>query len=477
MKFRKISRRKFLGQASCAALGTSSLLNTLVNLKALNYAAAGSATNLSAMASGDYKALVCFFLSGGNDSFNMLAPTDVTRHAEYANTRSNLAIDRNALLGLNPVVPIQGSLGLHPSMPRLRGLFNDQKMSLLTNIGTLIEPTDRQKVYNDQSRLPLGLFSHSDQIQQWQTAYPHERSAIGWGGRVADIIKSVNDNDRISMNLSLSGTNVFQTGRNTIEYALDNENGSVGIYGHGEHDQWNIFDNMRTQAIDNMLDHQYQDAFKQAYIDPIRTARDGHILFQEGLESVPDFNTNFEYDEYGVVQNFEMIAKTMAMRDFLGFKRQIFFVDFGGWDHHDEVLGNQTDMLYIVDQALGSFNEVLEELGLQDCVTTFTISEFGRTLTSNGNGTDHAWGGNVMVMGGDQLNGGQVFGDYPSLALGHNLELGNGVLVPTLSADEYFAELAMWFGVGSMELATIFPNLSNFYSVGSGEAPIGFLNI
>ena len=133
-------------------------------------------------------------------------------------------------------------------------------------------------------------------------------------------------------------------------------------------------------------------------------------------------------------------------------------------------------MLYIVDQALGSFNDVLEELGLQDCVTTFTISEFGRTLTSNGNGTDHAWGGNVMVMGGQQLNGGQIFGDYPSLALGNNLEIGNGVLIPTTSADEYFAELAMWFGVGSAELATIFPNLSNFYSIGSG-APIGFLNI
>ena len=476
MKFRNISRRKFIGQASCAALGSSSLLNTLVNLKALNFAAAGSATNLASMAGGDYKALVCFFLSGGNDSFNMMVPTDDSRYADYQVTRSNLALDRTELHNLNPAVGIPGSLGLHPSMSRIQGLFNDRKLSFISNVGTLLEHTDRDRVWQDQTRLPLGLFSHSDQIQQWQTAYSHERSAVGWGGKVADIINSVNDQDKISMNMSLSGTNVFQTGKNTVEYALDPQNGSIGIYGHGEHDQWNVFDNMRTQALDNILDHQYQDAFKQAYIDPIRTARDGHILFQEGLETVPDFNTTFEYDNYNIVRSFEMIAKTMAMRDFLGFKRQVFFVDFGGWDHHDEVLGNQSDMLYIVDQALGSFNDVLEELGLQDCVTTFTISEFGRTLTSNGNGTDHAWGGNVMVMGGQQLNGGQIFGDYPSLALGNNLEIGNGVLIPTTSADEYFAELALWFGVGSAELATIFPNLSNFYSIGSG-APIGFLNI
>lgn len=431
---------------------------------------------MSSMAAGDYKALVCLFLSGGNDSFNMVVPTDTSRYNDYSTTRSNLALDRNILHGLNPSVPIQGSLGLHPSMPRLANLFNQQKMSLITNVGTLIEHTNRAQIYADQSRLPLGLFSHSDQIQQWQTAYPHERSSIGWGGKVADIIKSMNDNDKISMNLSLSGTNVFQTGNDTVEFALDSEYGSIGIYGHGEHDQWNVFDNMRTAAIDSLIDHHYQDAFKQAYVDPIRTARDGHILFQEGLENISDFNTPFNYDNYNVVQSFEMVAKTIAMRDFLGFKRQIFFIDFGGWDHHDEVLGNQTDMLGIVDEALGSFYEVLEEQGLQDCVTTFTISEFGRTLTSNGNGTDHAWGGNVMVMGGDQLNGGQVFGQYPSLALGHDLELGNGVLVPTTSADEYFAELAMWFGVQDIELATIFPNLSNFYSLGSG-APIGFLNV
>lgn len=474
VKKNKISRRKFVGQASCAALGSISLLNTLTNLTALNASAIGSPT---AMAGGDYKALVCLFLSGGNDSFNMLVPTDDPRYNDYRVTRSNQALDRNELVGLNPLVSTPGSYGLHSAMPRMGQLFNQGKVSFINNVGTLVEHVDKATLWNPSSRLPVGLFSHSDQTQQWQTAVPHDRSAIGWGGRIADIVKSMNDNDQISMNISMSGTNIFQTGNNTIEYTLDPERGSVGIVGHGEFDQWNVRDNARTAALDAMLDHHYADAFKQAYVDPIRTARDGHILFQEGLEQVPDFNTAFPDDPYRLGQRFEMIGKTMAMKDFLGVKRQIFFVDFGGWDHHDELLGNQQDMLGMVDEALGSFNDLMEELNLQDCVTTFAVSEFGRTLTSNGNGTDHAWGGNVFVMGGDQLNGGQMFGSYPSLALDNDLEIGGGVLIPTTSADEYFAELAMWFGVSSVELATIFPNLGNFYSIGSSQPPIGFLNV
>ena len=469
----KLTRRKFIGQASCAALGSISVLNALTNLKALNSAVLGSPT---AMAGGDYKALVCLFFSGGNDSFNMLVPTDISRYGDYQVTRSNQALDRNELIGLTPQVSTPGDYGLHPAMPRVGRMFNEGKLSFINNVGTLVEPLTKGEIWNGQSRLPLGLFSHSDQTQQWQTAYPHERSAIGWGGRIADIIKSVNDNDKISMNISMSGTNVWQTGNSTVEYTLDAQEGSIGITGYGVDNQWDMFNIARTEAIDRMLAHHYEDAFKKAYVEPIKVARDGHIQFQQGLESINDFNTVFEDDYANLSRQFEMVAKTIAMRDFLGFKRQIFFVDMGGWDHHDELLGNQNDMLAVVDNALASFYEALEEMGIQDCVTTFTMSEFARTLTSNGNGTDHAWGGNVMVMGGSQVNGGQMFGQYPSLALDSELEIGSGVLIPTTSADEYFAELAMWFGVSSVELATIFPNLSNFYSIGSG-APVGFLNI
>lgn len=469
-----ISRRNFIGQASCAALGSLSMLNTITNLSALNSAAIGG----SALAGGgDYKALVCLFLSGGNDAFNMLMPSDDTRYGDYQNSRGNLALDRNRFNVLNPLVATPGDYGLHSSMPRVAQLFNQGKASFINNVGTLIEHVEKENIWRDNQPLPLGLFSHSDQSRQWQTAYPHERSSIGWGGRIADIIKSMNSNDKISMNLSLSGTNIFQTGNDTVEFTLDPERGSIGIEGYGQGGQWNRVDSARTIAVDKMLDHHYGDAFKQAYIDPIRTGRDGHIQFQEGLAGLNDFNTVFETDQYGISERFEMVAKTIAMREFLGFERQIFFVDFGGWDHHDEVIDAQNGMLRMTDNALGSFYEVLEELGVQDCVTTFTISEFGRTLTSNGNGTDHGWGGNAMVLGGAQLNGGQMFGTYPSLALDSEQDIGNGVFIPTTSADEYFAELAMWFGVGTAELATIFPNLGNFYQIGSGQAPIGFLNL
>jgi uncharacterized protein (DUF1501 family) len=170
-----------------------------------------------------------------------------------------------------------------------------------------------------------------------------------------------------------------------------------------------------------------------------------------------------------------MAAYTIAAHEALNMKRQIFFIDFGGWDHHDEVLNAQNEMFYDLDTALGEFSAALDELGLADQVTTFTISEFGRTLTSNGNGTDHAWGGNVMVMGG-QVKGKNIYGEYPDLALNNPIEVGNGVLIPQLSADTYFAELALWLGVNPSDLPTIFPALTNFYQPGTG-APVGFLNL
>ena len=169
-----------------------------------------------------------------------------------------------------------------------------------------------------------------------------------------------------------------------------------------------------------------------------------------------------------------MAAYSITAHEALGMKRQIFFIDFGGWDHHDEVLNSQSAMLAELDTALGELSDALTELGLGNQVTTFTLSEFGRTLTSNVNGTDHAWGGNVMVMG-DKVASKKIYGEYPSLALSSQIELGSGVLIPQLSADQYFAELALWFGVNPTDLPDIFPSLTNFYQPGSGM-PVGFMN-
>ncbi|MEP6646869.1 MAG: DUF1501 domain-containing protein [Saprospiraceae bacterium] len=464
-----ISRRNFFGQASCAAIGVSTLYSSLVNLKAMS---ALSVANSTTLADPEYKALICLFQSGGNDSFNMLMPRSPSEYAEYAATRSNIAIPVDQMLPIFPNNAGGRLFGIHPSMVRSQQLFNDGKMAFLSNVGTLVQPTTKDEYWQGQVNLPLGLYSHSDQGQQWMTGLPNQRSGTGWGGKVADIIKDMNSSPNISMNLSLSGTNVFQTGQNTIEFALDPYSGSSGIDGYGHVADYNVFDRLRTKAINNMIDHEYQDMFAKTYIDVIRKSRDGHEQFQDAIGNVPAFQTQFT-DNY-LSHAFQMAAYSIAAREALGMKRQIFFIDYGGWDNHDEVLATQQGLLYELDSAFGEFSDVMAELGLSNQVTTFTLSEFSRTLTSNGNGTDHAWGGNVMVLGGDVI-GKNIYGDYPTLALESNLELGSGVMLPQLSTDQYFAELALWFGINPSDLTSIFPTLTNFYQPGSGM-PIGFLN-
>ncbi|MEM6725825.1 MAG: DUF1501 domain-containing protein, partial [Bacteroidota bacterium] len=284
----------------------------------------------------------------------------------------------------------------------------------------------------------------------------------------ADILQSMNNNQNVSMNISLSGRNVFQSGNTSSEYTIRNTGtGSIGIEGYNGPD---LFNQIQTTAVDNLMEQGYTDIFKQTYADVISNAQDTHELFSAAVGGVT-LNTTFS--PTGLSQSLQMVARTIAARNTLDVCRQTFFITFGGWDHHDELLNSQNAMLGVVNNALNEFNNAVNELGLANEVTTFTISDFARTLTSNGNGTDHGWGGNVLVMGGS-VNGGQVFGNYPDLALNTNLDVGNGVLIPTLSTDEYFAELAQWFGVSNTDLQTIFPNLLNFYTP-SATPPIGFM--
>ena len=348
-----------------------------------------------------------------------------------------------------------------------------KKLSFISNIGTLLEKgLNKQNYWDNQQLEPLGLYSHSDQTQQWQTSLPDSRSSIGWGGRIADLMSSLNTNDKISMNISLSGNNVFQTGTSSVEYALDPVYGSMGIYGYRENDYPDEFDRAKNKAIDNMLDAHYADVFKKTYVDVIKTSRDANVQFSEAIADVPYMGDLFVDNELS--NSMHMIAKTIAARESLGMKRQIFFVDYGGWDHHDELLNSQAAMLDELSNSMFALNAALERIGAQDCVTTFTASEFGRTLTWNGNGTDHGWGGNIMIMGGP-VRGGQLYGDYPTLELDSNIDMGGGVLIPSLSVDEYYAELALWFGVQPSELSTILPNVGRFYDVNSGSMPIGFM--
>lgn len=464
-----ISRRKFLGD-SCAALGYTTLFSSLINLKAM----AASATDNSSIITnigGNYKAMVCLMLGGGNDSYNMLIPKGNNEYNEYATSRSNLAIPQNDILQINPNTTDGRVFGVHPSIPDMQQLFESGNLAFLANVGTLIEPSTKTDIQNKVVKTPLGLFSHADQIQQWQTGRPHERTNIGWGGKIADLVQSMNSNQNISMNISLKGSNIFQRGDQIVPYAISNQ-GSVGINGYGD---TNLFNSLRTEALNSMLERDYQDIFKNTYKNTIKSSNEANLEFQSAIDGVLDFSTTIpEYNN--LAKQLRMVAKTIASRDTLGFSRQIFFVQLGGWDHHDELLINQAGKLAQVNEALKYFSDVMAELNTNDCVTTFSVSDFARTLTSNGNGTDHAWGGNAFMMGG-AVNGKEIYGNYPNLALNGDADFQDGVMIPTTAADMYMAELALWFGVPASELSTILPNISNFYDTNSGIPPLGFMNM
>lgn len=460
MKY-NVNRRDFIKNLGIASVGMGTAQNVITQLNTM----LSSINNLHSIQTDDYKALVCVYLNGGADSFNMIVPTDDEAFNQYKITRSNLALEKNTLLDISPLNSNQ-KLGLHPSMGNIKRIFDDGNLCFINNIGTLIRPVTKVEVYNESVPLPLGLFSHSDQTSQWHTAVSSSREINGWAGRVTEKMYAANTNQNISMNISLSGVNTFQSSSISTIYTINN-NGAVNL---NRYDNEYYYANSKN-AIDKLLAHQYGDPFKDTYKLKMRNSIDANIEFQSAIEKVPPFQTQFT-DE-NLSQTFKMIAQVISARKDLGFKRQIFFVDFGNWDNHDELLNNQSANLNILDNALGEFYNVLQEINALDKVVTFSMSEFGRTLTSNGNGTDHAWGGNVFSFGGAVM-GQRCFGVYPDLTLDNDLDLGTGILIPTTPTDLYFAELSSWLGIDHGDLTDIFPNLSAFYTPGSAP-PLGFL--
>ncbi|MDZ4286925.1 MAG: DUF1501 domain-containing protein, partial [Prosthecobacter sp.] len=319
-----------------------------------------------------------------------------------------------------------------------------------------------------------------DQLEQWQTSIPHSRSGIGWGGRMADLLHDLNSNQGVSMNVSLAGSNVFQTGNSVFEYAIT-QDGATALNSYEKEYAFTFgLEQVRSAAVDGMLAQEYGNLLMQSFGRSERKALDAYDLFSSATANDVPNGPSFPASTLG--QQLRMVAKTVAGRDALGMKRQTFFLNFGGWDHHDEVLTNTAEMLPVVSQAVSAFYTALEQLGMQNQVTVFLASDFGRTLSSNGRGSDHAWGGNMFVVGG-AVNGQRIFGHYPT-DLEHpqqsgigDLDTGRGRLIPSVSVDAYFAELALWLGVPKSQLPQVLPNITNFYSLSSGAAPIGFLPV
>ncbi len=474
------TRRKFLGQASCAAVSSIPLLNTLLNLRLASNLAA-----VTAPPTGEYRALVCLFLSGGNDSFNMLVPREASAYAQYQASRSNLALTPAQLINIQPTgLP---DFAVHGGMPEVANLFSNGNAAFVANVGTLVEPvSNRTQVLNNSKKLPLGLYSHSDQIEQWQTSVPNSRSGIGWAGRMADLIKGANTNQTVPMNISLDGGNVWQTGNTVAEYAItpgNNEDpgGAVGLTSYNFNwKQYNDIQNNLGTAVDSQLAQQYTNLLAQTFNTRKKQAIDAYHDFSVATAAPV---TGVTFPDTSLGYRMRMIARAIQGRAGYGAVRQTFFIQLSGWDHHIGVLANQAAMLPEVSSAIGAFYSAMVALGMQNNVTLFTASDFGRTLTSNSQGSDHAWGGNQLVVGGPlALNGKKIYGQYPNLAVNPDsgpevnpLDTGRGRFIPTTSCDQFFAELALWLGVNASDLPLILPNIGNFYSPGSASPPLGFM--
>lgn len=466
------SRRSFLGKLGlgCASVGATTLLSGITNMGLLNAAAAANRTWVNTPVEGSYKALVCILLAGGNDSYNTLIPRSTTAYNEYAAVRTNLAIPRDDLLAINPTNPDGKDYGLHPSLNKVRDLFENQKLSFIANIGTLVEPTSLTD-FNNSKNLPLGLFSHSDQQNHWQTSAPRDRNALGWGGKIADILHTNNMNQDISMNISLNGINLFQRGNTIQPFVIQpTDNGSVSITGSSNMD---FYESLKRETLNDVLEQSYANILETAYTNSIIGAKNNSIAFSSAIANGQTFDdSHFANDPLS--QRLKMVARTIAARGTLNMSNQTFFVQLGGFDTHDNIIAIHAELLTNLDNALDSFSQAMEELQVSNDVTTFTISDFARRLTSNGDGSDHGWGGHAMVMGG-AVQGQRIHGQYPDLYLGSMMDSGGGRIIPTTSCDEYFAELALWFGASSGDLESIFPNINNFYDTSSTTMPIGFM--
>jgi uncharacterized protein (DUF1501 family) len=480
-----MSRRSFLRQVNCAAVGSSALLNTLLNLKLAN--------NLAAQSLPDNKALVCIFLSGGCDAFNVLVPFESSRYATYAASRGTYGTEGGVGLDRNSLLPLAGpssNFALHPSCVNFQQMANGtgafagkQRLAFIANLGTLIQPITKAQFnawengQNSALPVPRSLFSHLDQMEQWQTALPQGISHLnGWLGRASDILNSSYNNGAALMNISLGGNNILQVGNQTQQFVVS-PGGSLTFSGDNQGTIGNPLQ-LKNIVFRNILEQHYTNLLTEAFSQITKESDAAQQFFQQQFTSTnaslgSGVDALFAGNALGPV--LKAVVQTIKIRSQLGLRRQTFFVNYQSWDHHEELVLSQANMLSTLDSAIGGYQRALEQLGLANDVVTFTASDFGRSLRSNGRGTDHAWGSNAFVFGAP-VDGGKIFGTYPDVALGSGDDVGfGGRFLPSTSIDVYFAELLRWFGIPSGSMSYVLPNISNFWNPASVSPPLGFI--
>jgi uncharacterized protein (DUF1501 family) len=453
------SRRDFLFESACAAVGLTAMASTVWDLRLINAAAAQSIVT-----PGDYKALVCLFLFGGNDANNLIIPRGA-EYAQYSSARGALAIPEASLLPVTPIVGDGRTYGLHPSCPELKALFDAGKLGLMFNTGTLVAPITRAQYLAKSKAVPMQLFSHNDQQVQWQTSVSDRPTRTGWGGRSADLLNVMNTNSSVSMSISLAGTNTWEVGNVVSQY-------NVGTGGPtGLNLPTNSVGTDQLNALKDLINLNHPNLYQKSYGSLMKQAIDNYNTLNTALGSgVTTWTKPFPATNLG--DQLKMIAKIISVSNNLNHKRQIFFASVGGYDLHSAQLSSHASLLSNLSKCMDAFYSATVQLGIADKVTTFTASDFGRTFPVNGGaGSDHGWGNHQMMMGG-AVKGQQFYGTFPTLSVNGPDDTGLGRWIPTTSVDEYSATMAKWFGVTNTDMATVFPNIGRF-----ARPDLGFMNI
>jgi uncharacterized protein (DUF1501 family) len=425
--------------------------------------AAGGACGLSALprsaaAAADttgYRALVAVFLLGGNDSFNLIVPRSDPEYAVYAASRQNLAIPQGSLLPITPATPDGATYGLHPSVPQLQQLFGDGRAAIVAGVGPLVEPATKGEVLDRSVLLPPQLFSHNDQQDQWQTLKGRDTLVTGWAGRTADILDADLAAQQLPMNISIAGTVPFHAASSAEPYVI----GEGGVVGYAGLDPAVFNGVLRRQAFEAVLAGAQPTIYGRALNRVHERALALADRAQSALAQAPPLTTVFPDSALG--RQLVMVARVIAVRDLLAMRRQIFLVAIGGFDTHDVQNTAQPGLLGGVSAALAAFDAAMTELGVGSDVTAFTMSDFGRTLTSNGDGTDHGWAGHQIVVGG-AVRGGDIYGTMPRLEIDGPDDVGGGRIVPTASVHQYAATLLRWYGLDESQIDLAVPGLDAF---------------
>ena len=427
--------------------------------------AAPWAFNLSLMAdaaaatsdSSDYRALVCVFLYGGNDHGNTLVPVDASNYAKYAAIRGTLATAQSALaattLAPGTALPDGLQYALAPQLAPLKTVWDAGKLAVQLNVGPLVVPTTLAQYTAKSVPLPAKLMSHNDQQSTWQSDLA-EGATSGWGGRIGDLMLSGNGGSVFTCT-SVTGNAVFLAGKTAVQYQLSSS-GAVAIKGL----QKALFGSSAAQAaLRTLITGTQAHLFADEYSRVTRRSIDAEAQVSAALAGLPDLATAFPGTTLG--GQLKMVARMIAARAGFGVKRQVFFVSLGGFDLHDNLLDNHPGLLTQVADAMKAFYDATVELGVASQVTAFSASDFGRTLSSNGDGSDHGWGSHHLVLGG-AVKGKAFYGTAPATAVNGPDDVGQGRLLPSTAVDQFGATLATWFGVPDSELATVVPNIGNF---------------